>query len=773
MAENLGNDFSTTLSGAINSSITSLDVASATGSPAANFRIRIDDELMLVTSKGSGTDWTVTRGIEGTTAASHADAADVYHVVTKGGLDQYLAELVPTGYSARVVQSFSGDASDVTFTLSSAVDEVNTDVYISGVYQSKATYSISGTTLTFSTAPPLGTDNIEVVVMSQVSIEASNKVVDLFSGDGSDVTFTLSQDPGSKNNIGVYIHGLYQQKDTFEVSGTTLTFDTAPVAGTDNVEVVIGGTIPIATPADGSVTTAKMADEAVDASSLAQGVTVGGIIRQAVQSAYTDSSGYNAAFSAGTGLAVNLAATSEPMVLAFADGFGARGASDFISTLSADASSAVSGLSASNTSFLHATYVSPTSVTWGSCLVPPQDGYAFDRTQASLLNFEGADGSTTMLDDFGNTWTVAGNAQIDTAQFKFGASSLLLDGSGDSIETTDIQSFGDGSWDVSVWVRWNALPSAAGTDYVLSMAQVATGYGVLLYCTESGGTVTTRFHASSTGSTWDIANGVAGSTGMSAGVWYRIRIAFDALGGTYRVYVSNNGAAEVQQSSTASGARICKIDKVKLGNNFGGGNDFDGWIDAFRFVRAATATSAETPSASAPTVTDYPVHFYSIPKAKMYEVTAASVSAGANPTLTARKRLFVGEADTNGSGVTAVRNYALRGQYDSGLVATIPTTQTAVSFNHNIGTKRVEYDQYVECVSPGTSSFTVGQRTRWYAHQTGVGVSPAETHTMSRNTARYQTGYNDTYLLDATGGGWGSVNGSTSFKYGLSARRAY
>jgi hypothetical protein len=92
VAENLGNDFETTLDGGIDGAVTALDVASATGAPAANFRIRVDDELMLVTSKGSGTDWTVERGVEGTTPAAHAGGAVLTHVVTKAGLDQYLRE---------------------------------------------------------------------------------------------------------------------------------------------------------------------------------------------------------------------------------------------------------------------------------------------------------------------------------------------------------------------------------------------------------------------------------------------------------------------------------------------------------------------------------------------------------------------------------------------------------------------------------------------------------------------------------------------------------
>jgi len=49
------------------------------------------------------------------------------------------------------------------FTLSAAsLGEDYTLVYINGVYQNKNTYTVSGTTLTFSEAPPI-TSKIEVM----------------------------------------------------------------------------------------------------------------------------------------------------------------------------------------------------------------------------------------------------------------------------------------------------------------------------------------------------------------------------------------------------------------------------------------------------------------------------------------------------------------------------------------------------------------------------------------------------------------------------------
>jgi len=93
MTENTANTYATTLNngGTLNSGDTSMVVTSATGSPAANFRVKIENELILVTAK-SGTTFTITRGIEGTTAASHADGSAVTHVLTSASLAQLIAE---------------------------------------------------------------------------------------------------------------------------------------------------------------------------------------------------------------------------------------------------------------------------------------------------------------------------------------------------------------------------------------------------------------------------------------------------------------------------------------------------------------------------------------------------------------------------------------------------------------------------------------------------------------------------------------------------------
>jgi hypothetical protein len=95
--EQYANNATTVLSGAINSGASSLVVTSADLFPTSpQFRIRIDSELLLVTAV-AGTTFTVTRGVEGTTAAAHSEGAVVRHVLTRDGLKGIGGSTVLTG----------------------------------------------------------------------------------------------------------------------------------------------------------------------------------------------------------------------------------------------------------------------------------------------------------------------------------------------------------------------------------------------------------------------------------------------------------------------------------------------------------------------------------------------------------------------------------------------------------------------------------------------------------------------------------------------------
>lgn len=72
---------------------------------------------------------------------------------------------VPTT-AAFPFDQFSGDGSTTAFTLSYApAGSTSIIVTVSGVVQNPNTYSVSGTTITFTGAPPSGTNNVGVVYL--------------------------------------------------------------------------------------------------------------------------------------------------------------------------------------------------------------------------------------------------------------------------------------------------------------------------------------------------------------------------------------------------------------------------------------------------------------------------------------------------------------------------------------------------------------------------------------------------------------------------------
>lgn len=103
MTETFANDAQTTINqaGGIGSGDVSFTVSSASDFPTSGeFRIRIDDELMLVTNV-AGNVFTVTRAIESTAATAHGNGAYVTAILTAGAL---------AAFSGSVIRVMSFDA---------------------------------------------------------------------------------------------------------------------------------------------------------------------------------------------------------------------------------------------------------------------------------------------------------------------------------------------------------------------------------------------------------------------------------------------------------------------------------------------------------------------------------------------------------------------------------------------------------------------------------------------------------------------------------------
>ena len=125
----------------------------------------------------------------GTTAQRPTGVAGMFRYnTTDGQFEGYTTSWGEIGGGAAdlLLNTFTGDGSDVTFSLSGAAIENNTLVYVDGVYQNKSTYAVSGATpavVTFSEAPANGAA-IEIMV---AAISATN------IGTPSDNTVTTAK----------------------------------------------------------------------------------------------------------------------------------------------------------------------------------------------------------------------------------------------------------------------------------------------------------------------------------------------------------------------------------------------------------------------------------------------------------------------------------------------------------------------------------------------------------------------------------------------------
>jgi len=113
----------------------------------------------------------------------------------------------------------------------------------------------------FLTTDASGNLSFGAPAVANITIDNFADTVDYTSGTTTQLT--LSIDPATENNISVVFDGVVQHHDQYSISTTTLTFSAAIPLGTNNVEVIIGTSPIVGTPADGTVTNAKFASDVV------------------------------------------------------------------------------------------------------------------------------------------------------------------------------------------------------------------------------------------------------------------------------------------------------------------------------------------------------------------------------------------------------------------------------------------------------------------------------------------------------------------------------
>ena len=131
-----------------------------------------------------------------------------------------------------VTVDFTATAAQTTFTTTYVVGTVS--VYRNGIKLGLPDFTATnGTTVVLATGAAAG-DLIEIQSFTTLTLYSSITSQD-FSGNGSTTVFTLNTNPANSASLLVAINGIVQDPANYTVSGTTLTFTTAPATGTNNI----------------------------------------------------------------------------------------------------------------------------------------------------------------------------------------------------------------------------------------------------------------------------------------------------------------------------------------------------------------------------------------------------------------------------------------------------------------------------------------------------------------------------------------------------------
>jgi len=214
-----------------------------------------------------------------------------------------------------------------------------------------------------------------------------------------------------------------------------------------------------------------------------------------------------------------------------------------------------------------------------------------------LLHGDGLDGATSTIDSSASNHTISfgGNAQLDTAQKKFGTASFLFDGTTDYLSVPDSPDwdFGDGEFTVDAMVRFNNLPSDGNATIVSRWLATGNKRSWSFFVNDSSGTKTLKFGYTEDGenSTFITSDTVT----INVDTWYHIAVVRDS--DTLRFFL--DGAAK--GTGDLTGKTLYNTDaRLLVGALSESGSSYfmNGWIDEVRIIKgdAYWTTGFTTPT---------------------------------------------------------------------------------------------------------------------------------------------------------------------------------
>jgi len=218
------------------------------------------------------------------------------------------------------------------------------------------------------------------------------------------------------------------------------------------------------------------------------------------------------------------------------------------------------------------------------------------RSQVSLLlHGDGANGSTTITDSSPTpkTVTAVGNAQISTAQSKFGGASIAFDGTGDYLTVLSTGAPGDlgaGNFTVELWhflvSRLNTFPCL-----ISNYSSFAAG-SFALFAGHSAST-TTKYQLALDGSGFPSINSTAN---ISYNQW--VHLAVVRSGSTITLYVDGTASGTVTSAATLAGTNG-SLWVGTTGDTLATGA-INGYIDDLRITKGVARYTANFTPPTAP-----------------------------------------------------------------------------------------------------------------------------------------------------------------------------
>jgi hypothetical protein len=202
-----------------------------------------------------------------------------------------------------------------------------------------------------------------------------------------------------------------------------------------------------------------------------------------------------------------------------------------------------------------------------------------------LLHGNGASGSTTITDSSPSpkTVTAVGNAQISTAQSKFGGASIVFDGTGDyaTVPSSSDWTLGSsGDFTIECWVYPNGSQAAnAGIVSTFTSWSVYQNRWAIAI-----NSLTVRW--------FDTSGNIAISGSISAAQWSHLAVS--RSGST--IYLFINGAS----TGTQTVNQIYTTQERLIVGSLPGQNDFNGYIDDLRITKGISRYNATFTPPTAP-----------------------------------------------------------------------------------------------------------------------------------------------------------------------------